>query len=199
MHTTSFLISNIHSRSGAPYIQNTLYSLRPKPVLVSPSIVSSWVTVRHEARLSPITIRNTLVNDGFDVQLAVAGNPLQGELEQELKEKLEDYRRRISLQKSVSHQDRKGGSNYPCGQLVSPGDVRKKEGHTEIRDLCEDAAETTHEYITGIKLWLVIASITLICFLVMLDMSIVVTVSFDNSLKALDLLINMTGCPSNHH
>lgn len=47
-----------------------------------------------------------------------------------------------------------------------------------------EAAETEYEYITGVKLWLVIASITLICFLMMLDMSIVVTVSFDNSLKA---------------
>ena len=61
-----------------------------------------------------------------------------------------------------------------------------------------EATETEYEYITGIKLWLVIASITLICFLMMLDMSIVVTVSFYNSIKGFKLT-NMTGYPSNHH
>ena len=39
-------------------------------------------------------------------------------------------------------------------------------------------AEPEHEYITGFKLWIVIASITLCCFLMMLDTSIIVTVSF---------------------
>jgi hypothetical protein len=41
-----------------------------------------------------------------------------------------------------------------------------------------EAAETEYEYITGVRLWLVIASITLICFLMTLDMSIIVTVNF---------------------
>jgi hypothetical protein len=34
-----------------------------------------------------------------------------------------------------------------------------------------------HEYITGVKLWLVLAAVTLVVFLMMLDMSIIVTVS----------------------
>lgn len=34
-------------------------------------------------------------------------------------------------------------------------------------------------YMEGVKLWLVVGSITLVCFLMLLDMSIVVTVSFD--------------------
>jgi hypothetical protein len=34
-----------------------------------------------------------------------------------------------------------------------------------------------HEYITGAKLWLVLAAVTLVVFLMMLDMSIIVTVS----------------------
>lgn len=182
MFTTSFLLSGIHSWRDAPYIQNALYSLRPRPVLESPSIVSSWVTVHHEGRLSRITIRDALVCYGFDVQRAVAGNPPQEELEQEL----EDYRRGITLQKNVSHQYGKRRSNYQGFQLVNPGYVRIKEVHTKISDLGEEAAETEYEYITGIKLWLVVASLTLACFLVMLDMSIVVTVSFDNSLKASD-------------
>lgn len=40
-----------------------------------------------------------------------------------------------------------------------------------------DVPETEHEYISGMKLWLVIISLTLGCFLMMLDMSIIVTVS----------------------
>ena len=40
-----------------------------------------------------------------------------------------------------------------------------------------DVPETEHEYISGMKLWLTVTSLTLGCFLMMLDMSIIVTVS----------------------
>jgi hypothetical protein len=163
-------------------VQNALYSLRPRPVIESPSIASSWITVHHEGHLSPIAIRNTLAYYGFDIQRVVAGNPPQEELKQEL----EDYGRRISLQKNVSHQDGKRRSNYQGSQLVNPECVGMKEVHTKISDLGEEAAKTEYKYITGIKLWLVMASLTLTSLLVMLDMAIVVTVSFNNSLKALD-------------
>jgi hypothetical protein len=39
--------------------------------------------------------------------------------------------------------------------------------------------EKSFEYVTGIKLWVVVASVTLVAFLMMLDTSIIVTVSFD--------------------
>lgn len=194
MFTTSFLLSGTYSQKDAPYIQNALYSLRPRPVLESPSIVFSWVTVHHEGRLSPITIRDALVYHGFEVQRAVAGNPLE-----ELEQDLEDYGLGIAPQKNVSHKYRKRRSNYQGSRLVNPGYVRMKKTYTEISDLVEEATETEYEYITGIKLWLVIASLTVTSFLVMLDMSIIVIVSFDNSLKALEELINMTGHPPNHH
>jgi hypothetical protein len=86
--------------------------------------------------------------------------------------------------------------------------------HTDISDSSDpekpsegsmdvaESAETTDpefEYITGVKLWLATAAVTLVCFLMMLDMSIIVTVSLHNPLRALDLLMNMTGYPSNHH
>jgi hypothetical protein len=138
--------------------------------------------VNHEGRLSPIHIRNALVYYGLDVQRVVARNPLREKHEKEL----EDYGRGITPQKNVSHQYPERRSNYQDSQLVNPRYVRMKEVHTKISDLGEEAAKIEYEYITGIKLWLVIASLTLTCFLVMLDMSIVVTVSFDNSLKALD-------------
>jgi hypothetical protein len=47
-------------------------------------------------------------------------------------------------------------------------------------DVTEAAApaEAEFEYVTGVKLWLATAAVTLVCFLMMLDMSIIVTVSF---------------------
>ena len=39
-----------------------------------------------------------------------------------------------------------------------------------------EAGESEHEYISGIKLWVVLASVTFIAFLMMLDMAIIVTV-----------------------
>ncbi len=38
------------------------------------------------------------------------------------------------------------------------------------------APENTHEYITGVKLFLVMAGVTLVCFLMLLDTSIITTV-----------------------
>jgi hypothetical protein len=37
-------------------------------------------------------------------------------------------------------------------------------------------SERTTQYITGLKLWLVVAAVTLVTFLILLDMSIIVTV-----------------------
>lgn len=73
--------------------------------------------------------------------------------------------------------------------------MEKDQDHGEIREAADDAdadipnATTTHEeiqnsteeaipqYIAGVKLWTLLASVTLIVFLVMLDMSIIATVS----------------------
>lgn len=38
------------------------------------------------------------------------------------------------------------------------------------------ASEGTPQYITGLKLWLVVTAVTLVTFLILLDMSIIVTV-----------------------
>jgi hypothetical protein len=75
---------------------------------------------------------------------------------------------------------------------------KTSNGSTKVAE----SAETTppeFEYVTGVKLWLATAAVTLVCFLMMLDMSIIVTVSLHNPSHALDLLIHMTGYPSNHH
>jgi len=51
---------------------------------------------------------------------------------------------------------------------------------TEVAGAAEPA-EAEFEYVTGVKLWLATAAVTLVCFLMMLDMSIIVTVSLDIS------------------
>ena len=42
-----------------------------------------------------------------------------------------------------------------------------------------EATDREYEWITGVKLWLVLSSLTLVCFLMTLDMSIIVTVRTD--------------------
>lgn len=63
--TTSFLLSNIHCPSCVSHIQDLLYALHPKPVSVSPSLVTSWVTVQHEKSISARRIAEILEDAGF--------------------------------------------------------------------------------------------------------------------------------------
>jgi Cu+-exporting ATPase len=65
--TTSFLLSNIHCPSCVSHIEDALYALSPRPQSVSPSIVSSWVTVRHMPELSVSALRKALEAAGFDI------------------------------------------------------------------------------------------------------------------------------------
>jgi hypothetical protein len=50
---------------------------------------------------------------------------------------------------------------------------------TEVKSSHPNTEEPEHEYITGSKLWAVLASVTLVLFLTLLDMSIIVTVSYN--------------------
>jgi P-type Cu+ transporter len=65
--TTSFLLSNLHCPSCVTYIQQILSNLRPSPISISPSLVSSWVKVQHGKDLSPRDIRAALEDSGFEV------------------------------------------------------------------------------------------------------------------------------------
>lgn len=65
--TTSFLLSNLHCPSCVAHIQGTLFSLDPRPASVSPSLVSSWVTVAHDRSLSKQDMQDALESAGFDV------------------------------------------------------------------------------------------------------------------------------------
>jgi Cu+-exporting ATPase len=48
-------------------IKNALYALSPKPTFVSPSIVTSWVTVGHAPTLEASSIRRALEDAGFEI------------------------------------------------------------------------------------------------------------------------------------
>lgn len=62
-----------------------------------------------------------------------------------------------------------------------------------------EAAEPEHEYISGAQLWLVISSVTLVVFLMLLDVSIIVTVSLGVlNYKLEKLLTTATGYSPNY-
>jgi hypothetical protein len=85
---------------------------------------------------------------------------------------------------------------------VDASDSSDPEKPSDDSTKVAESAETTDpkfEYVTGVKLWLATAAVTLVCFLMMLDMSIIVTVSIHNPLCVFNLLIDMTGYPSYHH
>ena len=67
IHTTIFLVSNLDCPSYNSAIEETLYALRPKPISVSPSIVSQWVTVRHAPSLAESAVTKALTKAGFEI------------------------------------------------------------------------------------------------------------------------------------
>jgi hypothetical protein len=89
-------------------------------------------------------------------------------------------------------------SEKDVGILVSSDPEKPPESNTKVAEAAEPI-ETDYEYVTGVKLWLATAAVTLVCFLMLLDMSIIVTVRLQSPRYALDLLINMTGYSSNHN
>ena len=58
---------------------------------------------------------------------------------------------------------------------ISTDPEKPPEIITEVAEATQPA-EVEFEYVTGVKLWLATAAVTLVCFLMMLDMSIIVTV-----------------------
>lgn len=65
--STAFLLSNLHCSSCISNIENALSSLQPRPESISPSIVTSWLTVRHGQDLSPKKIQEVLEDAGFEI------------------------------------------------------------------------------------------------------------------------------------
>ncbi|KAI9054245.1 hypothetical protein LZ554_001413 [Drepanopeziza brunnea f. sp. 'monogermtubi'] len=75
MVISSFILSNLHCPSCVSTIKNTLYALDPSPFSVSPSLVSSVVTVEHSEALPATEIQEALENAGFEIYDA-AGAPI---------------------------------------------------------------------------------------------------------------------------
>jgi Cu+-exporting ATPase len=65
--TSSFLLSNLHCPSCVSHIQEILLALDPRPTSVSPSLVTSVVTVQHDPALPIRGIRHALESAGFDI------------------------------------------------------------------------------------------------------------------------------------
>ncbi|CZT43331.1 related to CCC2-P-type ATPase involved in export of Cu++ from the cytosol into intracellular, secretory compartments [Rhynchosporium secalis] len=67
MVTTSFILSNLHCPSCVSHIQNTLYALDPAPITVSPSLISSAVTIEHDTSLPASYLQVALESAGFEI------------------------------------------------------------------------------------------------------------------------------------
>jgi hypothetical protein len=111
----------------------------------------------------------------------------------------------------MEKESRDHGSHVDEKDVISDSatDVDNNEGHIDDNSTHEkvpddiaqtaEVAEPEHEYITGIQLWLVMASVTLVIFLMLLDISIIVTVSLAVlNYKPKKLLTTATGHPSNY-
>lgn len=70
--TTRFLLSNLHCPSCVTAIEEAFSTLVPKPISVSSSVVSSWVTVRHDASLPFINMLSVLQDGGYEVVSVVS-------------------------------------------------------------------------------------------------------------------------------
>jgi len=64
-------MSNLHCPSYVSNIRNALFVLHPRPISVSPSIVSQLVTVHHDPLLLEPTISRALEEAGFEIDSVV--------------------------------------------------------------------------------------------------------------------------------
>ena len=77
----------------------------------------------------------------------------------------------------AKEQDEKSTADHAVLREQSVEEIHKQENQPEDSAKTLAPEEPEHEYVTGIKLWIALAAITLVFFLVLLDMSIIVTVS----------------------
>lgn len=78
------------------------------------------------------------------------------------------------------HLDEKDVISDSATDVDNEGNVDDNSTHEKLPDdiaKTAEAAEPEHEYISGAQLWLVMSSVTLVVFLMLLDVSIIVTVS----------------------
>lgn len=74
----------------------------------------------------------------------------------------------------------------------TPSRNNKTEALPSGNGTAKEGGKAVNEYVTGLKLWLVIASVTLVLFLTLLDTTIIVTVWFNISVEHL-YMSSLTG------
>lgn len=80
------------------------------------------------------------------------------------------------------HADEKDVISDSATDVDNEGHVDDNSTHEKTPDdtaKTAEAAEPEHVYISGLQLWLVMSSVTLVVFLMLLDIAIIVTVSLD--------------------
>lgn len=106
------------------------------------------------------------------------------------------------LQDRGSHVDEKDVISDSATDVDNEGHIDDNSTHEKVSDdiaKTAEAAEPEHEYISGVQLWLVMSSVTLVVFLMLLDISIIVTVSVTiPNYKLEKLLTTATGYTSNY-
>jgi hypothetical protein len=106
------------------------------------------------------------------------------------------------LQDRGSHVDEKDVISDSATDVDNEGHIDDNSTHEKVSDdiaKTAEAAEPEHEYISGVQLWLVMSSVTLVVFLMLLDISIIVTVSLTiPNYKLEKLLTTATGYTSNY-
>jgi hypothetical protein len=89
---------------------------------------------------------------------------------------------RFGAMEEDKHDEKEGDfgpdPNSPIDKVLSEVKEINTTKPSEASAIAVDDGKSEYEYITGVKLFLVMASLTLVLFLMMLDMSIVVTVSY---------------------
>ncbi|KAH8684473.1 putative copper-transporting ATPase 3 [Tricladium varicosporioides] len=113
--TTSFLLSNLHCPSCVSHIQDTLFSLEPQPISVSPSLLSSSVTVKHTEALPVTSLRKALEQAGFDISDGTTDSKTP-EAKSHVADKDVGYLDRF-ISRLQSNEDVSAKSKYPAQHL----------------------------------------------------------------------------------
>ncbi|KAH7410609.1 P-type ATPase-like protein [Cadophora sp. MPI-SDFR-AT-0126] len=135
MVTTSFILSNLHCPSCVSHIQNTLYALDPPPAIVSPSLVSSVVTVEHDAAISVADIQDALENAGFEIyDVAPNSSRPPTEISAASLDGSDGYLDRVINRLSSDQYSRRGRNSRPSSQHIQHCEACRQDAATNPSD-----------------------------------------------------------------
>lgn len=131
---TTFLISNLHCPSYVSSIRNALFALHPRPISVSPFIVSQLVTVHHDPLLLESTISRALEEAGFEIDSVIQDTATSAGPIYYFSNKRSCGKGDGWLGKVIK------GWTLNCG-LVKKLDESKRDKHVRCCDLCRAGKE----------------------------------------------------------